>query len=214
MNNTQFDYIVVEGPIGVGKTTLAKRLATTFGSDLMLELPTENPFLEKFYENPRSAALPTQLHFLFQRVKQIETLKQADMFRPVHVADFLIEKDRLFAQITLNEDELDLYYQVYERMTVDAPEPDLVIYLQAPPDELLKRVAERGRDYEKSMGFEYLKKVNDAYIEFFYHYDGAPLLIVNTDEFDLAKGDDDYATLLEHINGLGTGRHYFNPKAA
>lgn len=214
MNKPQPDYIVVEGPIGVGKTTLAKRLAETFGTDLMLELPTDNPFLEKFYENPRSAALPTQLHFLFQRAKQIETLKQADMFKPVQVADFLIEKDRLFAEITLTEDELDLYYQVYEKMTVDAPEPDLVIYLQAPADELMKRVGERGRDYERPMEIEYLQKVNDAYVEFFYHYDAAPLLIVNTNEFDLAKGDKEYDILLQHIEGLGTGRHYFNPKAA
>lgn len=214
MNKAQPDYIVVEGPIGVGKTTLAKRLAETFGTDLMLELPTDNPFLEKFYENPSSAALPTQLHFLFQRMKQIETLKQTDMFKPVQVADFLIEKDRLFAEITLTDDELDLYYQVYGRMTVDAPEPDLVIYLQAPADELMKRVAERGRDYERPMEMEYLQKVNDAYVEFFYHYDAAPLLIVNTNEFDLAKGDKEYDILLQHIHNLGTGRHYFNPKAA
>lgn len=205
------DYIVVEGPIGVGKTTLARRLAESFATDLMLELAAENPFLPRFYADPKSVALPTQLFFLFQRAKQIESLKQTDMFKPVQVSDFLIEKDKLFASVTLDDDELALYHQVYERLTLDAPVPDLVIYLQAPIDVLMERIIERGHDYERYVDRSYLKKISDAYVEFFYHYKIAPLLIVNTDDFDLSGNDKDYALLLEHINRLPPGRHYFNP---
>lgn len=206
------EYVVVEGPIGVGKTTLAKRLAETFNIDLMLEMAEENPFLPRFYEDPKSAALPTQLHFLFQRVKQVEALRQTDMFRPTQVSDFLIQKDRLFAQITLDENELELYYQVYNRLTLEAPVPDLVIYLQAPIEELMKRVFERGIAYERKIDEDYLKKVSDAYVEFFYHYDASPLLIVNTTDFNLAGEEEDYNILLERIYDLKTGRHYFNPQ--
>ncbi|MCG8377920.1 MAG: deoxynucleoside kinase [Proteobacteria bacterium] len=205
------DYIVVEGPIGVGKTTLAKRLARTFHTELMLELAAENPFLPRFYEDPRSVALPTQLFFLFQRAKQIETLRQTDMFKPVQVSDFLIEKDKLFASVTLDDDELALYHQVYERLTLDAPVPDLVIYLQAPIDALMQRIIERGHDYERPINRNYLRKISDAYVEFFYHYTTAPLLIVNTDDFDLSGSEKDYGLLLEHIYQLPPGRHYFNP---
>jgi deoxyguanosine kinase len=206
------EYIVVEGPIGVGKTTLAKRLAETLGTDLLLEGAMENPFLPKFYEDPRSSALPTQLHFLFQRVKQIEVLKQTDMFKPAMVADFLIQKDSLFARVTLNEDELDLYYQVYDRLTVEVPAPDLVIYLQASVDELLRRVYERGTSFEKNIKEDYLKSVSDAYISFFYNYDQSPLLIVNTADFNITESDDNYEVLLKYIQDLRPGRHYFNPQ--
>jgi deoxyadenosine/deoxycytidine kinase len=205
------DYIVVEGPIGVGKTTLAKRLAKTFKTELMLELAAENPFLPRFYSDPKSVALPTQLFFLFQRAKQIEALRQTDMFKPIQVSDFLIEKDKLFASITLDDDELALYHQVYERLTLNAPVPDLVIYLQAPLDILMQRIVERGHDYERPINRNYLKKISDAYVEFFYHYTTSPLLIVNTDDFDLSGNDKDYKLLLEHINKLPPGRHYFNP---
>ena len=145
------DYIVIEGPIGVGKTTLARRLADSFGTDLMLEGAEDNPFLPRFYEDPVSGALPTQLFFLFNRARQIQSLRQADMFRRVGVADFLMEKDRLFAQLTLSDDELALYNQVYEKLTLDAPVPDLVIYLQAPVEVLLKRISERGVPYERNI---------------------------------------------------------------
>lgn len=205
------DYIVVEGPIGVGKTTLAKRLAKTFGTELMLELATENPFLPRFYADPKSVALPTQLSFLFQRAKQIELLRQTDMFKPVQVSDFLIEKDKLFASITLDDDELDLYHQVYDRLTLDAPVPDLVIYLQAPTDVLMQRIIERGLDYERPINRTYLKKVTEAYVEFFYHYTTSPLLIVNTIDFDLSSNERDFNLLLEHIKQLQPGKHYFNP---
>jgi deoxyguanosine kinase len=212
MSKVSPEYIVVEGPIGVGKTTLAERLAETLGTDLLLEAASENPFLPKFYQDPRSAALPTQLHFLFQRVRQVEVLKQTDMFKPALVADFLIQKDSLFAKVTLNEDELDLYYQVYDRLTFEVPAPDLVIYLQASTGDLLRRVHERGITFEKGIREEYLQAVSDAYINFFYNYNQSPLLIVNTAEFDIAKSSKNFEILLKYIQDLSPGRHYFNPK--
>jgi len=212
MNREYPDYIVVEGPIGVGKTTLAQRLAETFNIELVLESASGNPFLPRFYEDPRATALPTQLYFLFQRAKQIEMLRQKDMFRPGQIADFLIEKDRLFAQVTLENDEFDLYQQVYDRLVLETPVPDLVIYLQAPVDILLKRIIDRGIDYEKRIDENYLKKITNAYIDFFYNYSNAPLLIVNTNDFDLVDGKRNYNILLEHIRNLPPGRHYFNPK--
>lgn len=204
-------YVVVEGPIGVGKTTLARRLADAFGSELMLEAAEDNPFLERFYRDPRHGALPTQLFFLFQRAKQLQALRQGDMFRPVKVADFLMDKDRLFAQLTLGDDELRLYEQVYQHLTLDAPEPDLVVYLQAPVEVLLKRIERRGRPSERAITSEYLKRVTEAYAQFFYHYDRAPLLIVNAAEIDLADSEEDFRQLLERIHAISGGRHYFNP---
>lgn len=211
MTRDQPDYIVVEGPIGVGKTTLARRLARTFETSLMLEQAAENPFLPRFYADPRALALPTQLCFLLQRARQLEALRQTDLFKPVQVADFLIAKDRLFAEATLDDDELALYLQVYERLALDAPAPDLVIYLQAPVDVLLERVIKRGHDYERPLDRGYLGKIASAYIEFFYHYNDSPLLIVNTNDFDLATNDDHYELLLGQIRRHAPGRHYFNP---
>jgi len=208
---TNLDFIVVEGPIGVGKTTLAKRLAQSFGSDVLLEGAEENPFLERFYQDPRSAALQTQLFFLFQRARQIQELRQTDMFRPVTVADFIMEKDRLFAELTLDEEEFKLYQQVYAHVTIDAPAPDLVIYLQAPVDILLKRVGKRGRNYERYLDVEYLERIVESYTRFFYDYSQSPLLIVNAAEIDLVNNDADYQLLLDQIHKTRSGRHYFNP---
>lgn len=204
-------FIVVEGPIGVGKTTLARRLADTFGSELLLEGAEENPFLERFYQNPRDGALPTQMFFLFQRARQMQELRQGDMFEPVRVSDFMLEKDRMFAELTLDPDELTLYEQAYNLLTLDAPQPDLVIYLQAPVEVLQQRVARRGRRGEEHMVADYLRTVSDAYARFFYDYDIAPLLIVNAAEIDLAESDEDYILLLEQIRSVKRGRHYFNP---
>jgi deoxyguanosine kinase len=204
-------FVVVEGPIGVGKTTLARKLANSFDSDLMLEGAEQNPFLEKFYENPRSAAFPTQLHFLLQRARQLQAIKQNDMFSPVRVADYLIDKDRLFAELTLDDDELDLYNQVYSTLTLDTPVPDLVVYLQAPVEVLLDRIQSRGIRHEQYIEAAYLQRLCDAYVQFFYQYSQAPLLIVNASDIDFANNDADYQLLLERILSNRTGRHYFNP---
>jgi len=207
----QPQYIVVEGPIGVGKTTLARRLAESFGSDLLLEGAEENPFLERFYQDPRSAALQTQLFFLFQRAQQLKALRQGDMFQPVRVADYIMEKDRLFAELTLDKEEFKLYEQVYTHVTLDAPQPDLVVYLQAPVEVLRRRIIERGRGYEKNMDADYLQRLSESYMQFFHNYNQAPLLIVNAAEIDFANNQQDYELLLEQVRKIRSGRHYFNP---
>jgi len=205
------DYIVIEGPIGVGKTTLANKLAQSFGSDLLLEGAEKNPFLQKFYDDPIASALPTQLFFLLQRARQLKDMKQEDMFNPVRVADFLIEKDRLFAELTLDSDELDLYEQVYASLTIDIPCPDLVVYLQAPVEVLLERIQQRGLKHERFIEAAYLQRLSDSYIQFFYQYNNAPLLIVNAADIDFANNDDDYQLLHQQIIDVKSGRHYFNP---
>ena len=207
----QPQYIVVEGPIGVGKTTLARRLAESFGSDLLLEGAEENPFLERFYHDPRSAALQTQLFFLFQRAQQLKALRQGDMFQPVRVADYIMEKDRLFAELTLDKEEFKLYEQVYAHVTLDAPQPDLVVYLQAPVEVLRRRISERGRGYERNMDADYLQRLSESYMQFFHNYSQAPLLIVNATEIDFANNQRDYELLLEQVRKIRSGRHYFNP---
>ncbi len=211
LENSWPGFVVVEGPIGVGKTTLARKLAQSFGSDLMLEAAEHNPFLETFYEDPKSAALPTQLHFLLHRARQLRSIKQEDMFAPVRVADYLIEKDRLFAELTLDEDELNLYDQVYASLTLDVPRPDLVVYLQAPVEVLLDRIQRRGIRHEQLIEAAYLQRLCDSYVRFFYQYAQAPLLIVNASDIDFAHNEDDYQLLLERIMRNRSGRHYFNP---
>ncbi len=206
-------FIVVEGPIGVGKTSLARRLADSFSGELVLEHLTENPFLERFYRSGRRAALPAQLFYLFQRARQIEELRQADMFSPVRVADYLFDKDRLFAELTLDREELALYDQITEKLDIDAPVPDLVIYLQASVDTLLHRIARRGIGYERMIDRDYLEKLNDAYARHFYSYDDAPLLIVNASGIDLVHSETDYQRLFEQIEKTSGGRHFFNPAA-
>jgi deoxyadenosine/deoxycytidine kinase len=204
-------FVVVEGPIGVGKTSLARRLARSFGSELILEQADENPFLERFYRNPKSAALQTQLFFLFQRTRQLENIRQHDLFDTVRVADYLIDKDKLFGRLTLDEEEFALYDQIYERLATDMPVPDLVIYLQAPVDVLLERIARRGIKYEQQIEREYLEKLQEAYARFFHGYDASPLLIVNAAQADFVSNDQDYSQLFEQIKRTRRGRHYFNP---
>jgi len=208
---SDFGYIVVEGPIGVGKTTLARRLAASFAGETLLEAPQENPFLARFYENPRAHALSTQLSFLLQRAQQMRDINQRDLFAPVRVADFMLEKDRLFAELTLDPDELDLYQRVYDQLVADVPAPDLVIYLQAPVDVLLERVATRGVEYEESIDARYLHRLVTAYTRFFFHYEAAPLVIVNAAAINLAAGDADYNLLFEQLQTIRKGRHYLNP---
>ncbi len=204
-------FIVVEGPIGVGKTTLACRLSETLGCDLLLERAEENPFLERFYREPRSAALSTQLYFLMQRFRQLEELRQTDLFSPVRVADYLLDKDRLFAEVTLDSDELRLYEQIHAQFTLEAPVPDLVIYLQAPPEVLMQRIRRRGRDYERHIDTDYLQRLSEAYARLFHNYNAAPVLIVNATGIDLVDNERDYNQLLEQICAVRSGRHYFNP---
>jgi deoxyadenosine/deoxycytidine kinase len=204
-------FIAVEGAIGVGKTTLARRLAETFNYQTLLENVEDNPFLQRFYQNQKNAALATQLFFLFQRSQQIQDLRQGDIFEPVRVSDFLMEKDRLFARLNLDVDEYQLYDKVYQQLTIDAPTPDLVIYLQASVDVLLSRIQRRAIDFEQNISRDYLEAINEAYSEFFLYYDDAPLLIVNADELDVINRQQDYAQLVDYLLNIRNGRHYFNP---
>jgi len=207
-------YIVVEGPIGVGKTSLARRLAKAFGAQPLLEQPEENPFLERFYQSRTHYALPTQLFFLFQRVRQIQELKQRDLFTTAFVADFLLDKDVLFARANLDDDELRLYEQVYGQMKLDLPTPDVVVYLQAPVDVLFERVRKRGSPYERLIERDYLRGIADAYTQFFYHYTASPLLVVNAADVNFVDSDSDFQNLLDFIRRTHSGRHFFNPLAA
>jgi deoxyguanosine kinase len=203
-------YVVIEGPIGVGKTSLAKKLALDLGSELLLEQAEDNPFLASFYQNPRQYALSTQLHFLLQRAQQVQDFRQADLFHGSHIADFMVDKDRLFAELTLDSDELALYRQIYAHLTLDAPRPDLVIYLQAPLGTLRDRIAHRGIRYEQQIRDEYLRRLSESYTRFFHDYDESALLTVNTESVDLINNAEDYQSLLEKINDIHCGRHYFN----
>jgi deoxyadenosine/deoxycytidine kinase len=204
-------YLVVEGPIGVGKTSLAVKLAGTLGGELMLERAEENPFLERFYRDPKNAALPTQLSFLFQRARQLQQLRQGDIFQPTRIADFLLDKDPLFARLNLDDEELKLYEQVYQHLTLDAPRPDLVIYLQAPVEVLTRRVQRRGIGYERFIQQDYLERIANAYSQFFYHYNASPLLIVNATDINPVESEADYAALVREISRVRSGRHFFNP---
>jgi deoxyadenosine/deoxycytidine kinase len=203
--------IAVEGPIGVGKTSLARRLAEHLDAELLLENAASNPFLERFYADRKTAALPTQLHFLFDRARQFKALNQTDMFAPRRVADFLMEKDRLFARVNLDDDEYRLYEQVYAHLSVEIPVPDLVLYLQAPVEVLLERVRTRGVNFEQGMDPDYLRQLSDAYTHFFHHYEAAPLLIINATEIDLVNNEADFLALVEEAGRLKHGRQYFNP---
>jgi deoxyguanosine kinase len=203
-------YLVVEGPIGAGKTTLARRLASRLAAELVLEQPEENPFLGRFYQDMARFALPTQLFFLFQRARLVEPLAQLDLFaRPV-VADFLLEKDPLFARLTLSADELALYQKIYEALRPRAGIPDLVVYLQAQPGTLIERVRRRGRGYERAVSEEYLALLGESYARFFYHYDAAPLLIVNCENLDFVERDADFELLVSRLRAMKGRREFFN----
>ncbi len=207
---SRFQIIVVEGPIGVGKTSLAEKLAKDFDRELFLEDPGSNPFLGDFYRNPKQYALATQLHFLLQRARQVENFHQHDLFRKPCVADFMLAKDRLFAELNLNSDELALYRQIYDRLTVNVPAPNLVIYLQAPVSALRRRITQRGIDYEQPIKEDYLTRLSDRYSQYFFDYDDSALLTVNTENLDLVNRPEDYQRLLNKINDIHSGRHYFN----
>ncbi|HAK52124.1 MAG TPA: deoxynucleoside kinase [Gammaproteobacteria bacterium] len=203
--------IAVEGPIGVGKTSLALLLSETLGYEPWLESSETNPFLKRFYENQRQAALQTQLFFLFERARQLQAMRQSQLFNPLRVTDFLMEKDQLFAKVNLDADELKLYDNIYQHLSIESPAPDLVIYLQAPADVLVERIKQRGNRAEQNIDKLYITQLVDAYTSFFHHYETSPLLIVNASMIDPVSSESDYEELLDFIVSIKQGRHYYNP---
>jgi deoxyadenosine/deoxycytidine kinase len=206
----KYRYVVIEGPIGAGKTSLSRRLAERAGAHMLLEQPQENPFLERFYRDSARYALPTQMFFLFQRVQQLTELNQLDLFQSAIVSDFLLEKDRLFARLTLADDELRLYEQMHDQLRPGTASPDLVIYLQARPETLVERVSRRGNPIESGISEAYLRALADSYTRFFHEYDAAPVLIVNTERLNPVDRDEDFDLLLDRIDRLRGRREYFN----
>jgi deoxyadenosine/deoxycytidine kinase len=208
---TKFPYIVVEGPIGSGKTTLAKMLADKFPADYLSEKAESNPFLPRFYQDAQRYGLPTQLFFLFQRANQIKDISQRDMFAKPIVADFFLEKDPIFARLNLDDEEYALYHQIYQHLQLKAPKPDLVIYLQTPIDALAERVEARNVSYEQDIPREYLERLANAYSEFFHNYDTSPVLIVNNEKLNILKNDSSLDLLINRILQIKGQREFFNP---
>ncbi|ACT48788.1 deoxynucleoside kinase [Methylotenera mobilis] len=207
----KFPYIVVEGPIGCGKTTLSKMLAEKFPVDYLSEKAEANPFLPRFYQDAQRYGLPTQLFFLFQRANQIKELSQRDMFAKPIVADFFLEKDPIFARLNLDDEEYALYHQIYQHLQLKAPKPDLVIYLQTPIDSLMERIEERSVSYEQDIPREYIERLSNAYSDFFHNYDTSPVLIVNNEKLNIVKNDSSLNLLLNRIMQIKGQREFFNP---
>ena len=206
----KYRYIVVEGPIGAGKTSLARKLAAVTGASTLLEDPGANPFLPGFYQDRARYALQVQLFFLFQRVNQVRDLGQGDMFRQATVADFILDKDPLFARLTLNDDELNLYQQIYASLKPQAVTPDLVIYLQAPTEVLVERIRRRGIAYEQQISEDYQLRLGETYARFFYQYDEAPVLIVNSEHLNFVEAPADFDLLIERIIAMRGTREFFS----
>jgi deoxyadenosine/deoxycytidine kinase len=204
-------YIVVEGPIGVGKTSLAKLLANEFQARMIFEKVEDNPFLPKFYKSRETYAFQNQTFFLLNRYQQQMALSQQDLFNQNTIADYLFAKDQIFATLTLSPEELSLYQQIYALLNARIPRPDLVVYLQARPEVLYKRVKKRDKKYERNITFEYLAAVASAYNQFFFHYDETPLLVVNTSEIDFVASSKDLADLIKEINTMGSGTQHYIP---
>ena len=207
----KYPYIVIEGPIGCGKTTLARLLSEKFNVQLLSEKAEENPFLPRFYQDAQRYALPTQLFFLFQRSRQISDMNQRDMFSAPTVADFFLEKDPLFARLNLDDEEYTLYHQIYTHLQLKSPKPDLIIYLQTPVDELAERIEERNISYEQEIPREYIERLADAYSEFFHSYDASPVLIVNNEKLNITKDEAALNLLIDRIGQIKSSREYFNP---
>ena len=208
---TKKKYIVVEGPIGVGKTSLAKILAAEFQARSLFEKVEDNPFLPKFYEDRETYAFQNQLFFLLSRYQQQREISQQELFNQNTVADYLFAKDKIFASLTLSSEELNLYQQIYLLLDTRVPKPDLVVYLQARPEVLYKRIKKRDKSYEKNITPEYLEDVAQAYNQFFFHYDEGPLLVVNTSEIDFVSSGNDLADLIREINNMGPGTQHYIP---
>jgi deoxyadenosine/deoxycytidine kinase len=203
-------YLVVEGPIGCGKTSLAQKLALRMGANTLLEDAAANPFLAQFYRDMRRYALPTQLFFLFQRVSQLEALKQPDLFAKPTIADFTLAKDPLFARLTLDDAEYQLYRKIYEHVKPQAPVPDLVIYLQASVSTLVARVRKRGNPVESGLDEDYLRRLSEAYTRYFYNYGDSPLLIVNSEKLNFVDVPEHLDLLIERVDAMRGGREFFN----
>ncbi len=206
-----FRYIVIEGPIGVGKTSLTKLLAKEFNARCILEKSEENPFLLHFYQDRKKYAFQTQIFFLLNRFQQQKEIAQLDLFNQITLCDYLFAKDRIFASLNLDDHEVALYEQIFRLLTGQTPSPDLVIFLQAKPEVLLHRIKSRNIPYEKEIDFEYLKTLTDAYNYYFFHYDHTPLLVVNTSEIDFVNREEDFAQLVREIKRMKKGTWYFIP---
>jgi deoxyadenosine/deoxycytidine kinase len=204
-------YIAIEGPIGVGKSSLAKILAQKYASRLVKEDVAGNPFLERFYENPRKFAFQTQLFFLLSRYRQQRELAQGDLFEAGLVCDYILAKDKIFALINLEDDEISLYESIYKLLVSTLPKPDLVIYLQARPEVLLSRVRKRGIVYERNISLDYLRTLSDAYNEYFFHYNETPLLVVNTSEIDFVESPRDLEHLVREVKSVKRGTQHYIP---
>ncbi|PCI60942.1 MAG: deoxynucleoside kinase [Methylophilaceae bacterium] len=207
----KYPFIVVEGPIGSGKTTLAQMLSDKFSTQLLSEKAEENPFLARFYQDAKRYALPTQLFFLFQRSRQIADVTQMDMFSQPITADFFLEKDPLFARLNLTDEEYALYHQIYTHLQLKSPKPDLVIYLQTPVDALSERISDRNIKYESDIPYEYIERLSNAYSEYFHSYDAAPVLIVNNEKLNIIKDESALELLVDRIGQIKSRREYFNP---
>ena len=203
-------YIVVEGPVGSGKTSLARRIAEHVDGKLILEEPEKNPFLENFYKDPRSNALPTELSFLFQRSKLLESINQEELFSSQSITDFLFDKDIIFTELNLTQEEIELFQKVKRSLSIKPPEPDLVIYLQAPVDVLMTRIKMRSPSIDRSIDKDYLEKLADSYAKFFYHYDNAPVLVVNAESIDPIHNENHFNMLFTELVSVKKGHHFFN----